>query len=104
MKNIQLIKKNFVKQNNLETSPDLEDSFYYPDSISGSSPANMAGSILDASLGVLTPTIESTSARMIQKEEMWKSAVKNQGNKNGKRLLTPEKEGRKTKLKGGKQH
>ena len=104
MKNIQFIKKDFMKHNDLETSPDLEESFTFPDPFTGSSPSNMAGSSLDPSLVVLTPTFESTSARMIQKEEMWKSAVKNQGNKNGKRLLTPEKEGRKTKLKGGKQH
>ena len=105
-KNLQFIRKDFMKNQDLDTSVEVEDYVFEDDSSSGSSNApNPSEGFLDPSLGILTQSFGSISARKIQKEELWKNAVQSQQGNTKKRMLTPESEVRKTKLKkGGKQH
>ena len=100
-KNLALVKKDFMKTKALDNSSTVEEEFIFEDA-----PETLATSSMNASVDdPLTPLqFDSTSAKQIQKEELWRSAVENQNQKGRKRNLTPEKEAedRKTRMKQGK--
>ena len=111
-KNLDSIKKDFMKDNVLETSTNLEEQFEFEDSPAALTPSvtNGLGSKFFSTtpLKMLSPTpLKSFAARQIivehvENEELLKNAAHKNDLNDKKHRMTPEDEDRNTRFKDGK--
>ena len=100
-KNLELVKKDFMKTTDLDSSENLEENYTFENENEVMTPIDRLSSTSSPIKSFFTPPpLKSYAAKSIQKEEMWKNAIHNQNH--NKRKTTPEDEVRKQRFKQGK--